>query len=64
MAVTLMNTKNLALYSRDITQAYIQSLTTLNRDFFIRPLLELSLQPGSILQVLKPLYGIPEASNH
>jgi len=64
MAATLINTKNLTLYSRDITQAYIQSLTTLNRDFFIHPLLELSLQPGSILQVLKPLYGIPEAGNH
>src|SRR5947207_6987717 len=49
MAVTLMNTKNLALYSRDITQAYIQSLTTLNHDFFIRPPPELGLQPGSIL---------------
>src|SRR5579871_5780926 len=64
MAATLMNTRNLALYSRDITQAYVQSLTTLNRDFFIRPPPELNLQPGSILRVLKPLYGIPEAGNH
>jgi len=59
-----MNTKDLVLYSRDITQAYVQSLTTLNRDFFIRPPPDLGLQPGSILQVLKPLYGIPEAGNH
>ena len=64
IAVTLMNTKNLTLYSRDITQAYVQSLTTLNHDFFIRPLPELGLQPRSILRVLKPLYGIPEAGNH
>ena len=59
-----MNTKSLTLYSRDITQAYVQSLTTLNRDFFIHPPPELNLQPGSILRVLKPLYGIPEAGNH
>jgi hypothetical protein len=64
LAAILMKSKNLTLYSRDITQAYIQSLTTLNRDFFIRPPPELDLQPGSILRVLKPLYGIPEAGNH
>jgi hypothetical protein len=64
LAPTLMNNKDLALYSRDITQAYTQSLTTLNRDFFIRPPSDLGLQPGSILKVLKPLYGIPEAGNH
>ena len=59
-----MNTKDLVLYSRDIKQAYVQSLTTLNHDFFIHPPPDLGLQPGSILQVLKPLYGIPEAGNH
>ena len=59
-----MKSKNLTLYSRDITQAYIQSLTTLNRDFFIRSPPELDLQPGFILRVLKSLYGIPEAGNH
>src|SRR6266480_3650336 len=37
---------------------------SLNRDFFIHPPPELNLQPGSILRVLKPLYGIPEAGNH
>ncbi|SLM34983.1 conserved hypothetical protein [Lasallia pustulata] len=52
------------LYLRDISQAYIQSTTFLNRDFFVRPPAKLKLQEGSILKVIKPLYGVPEAGNH
>src|SRR6266536_2037104 len=56
------------LYLRDISQAYIQSTTLLNRDFYIRPPFklaqQLSLKEGSILRVVKPLYGVPEAGNH
>jgi hypothetical protein len=56
------------LYLRDISQAYVQSTTTLNRDFYVRPPTELSQQLGlgrdSILRVIKPLYGVPEAGNH
>jgi hypothetical protein len=53
-----------SLYLRDITQAYTQSKTQLNRDFFVRPPTELKLTRGSILRVIKPLYGVPEAGNH
>jgi hypothetical protein len=54
------------LYLRDVTQAYVQSTTTLNREFYVRPPTELSkdLPDGSLLRVRKPLYGIPEAGNH
>jgi Reverse transcriptase (RNA-dependent DNA polymerase) len=52
------------LYLRDITQAYTQSKTCLNRAFYIRPPIELQLEEGSILRVVKPLYGVPEAGNH
>jgi hypothetical protein len=55
---------NVNLYLRDISQAYVQSTTRLNRTFFIRPPPELCLPEGSILQVVRPLYGIPEAGNH
>jgi hypothetical protein len=60
----LQQTKPVALYLRDISQAYVQSNTYLSRDIFIRPPLELNLQPGTILRVIKPLYGVPEAGNH
>jgi hypothetical protein len=42
--------------------------TNLNREFYIRPLTELSRQleisENSVLKVVKPLYGVLEAGNH
>ncbi|TAQ87858.1 hypothetical protein B7494_g3834 [Chlorociboria aeruginascens] len=52
------------LYLRDISQAYVQSTTELNRDFYVRPPKELKLANRTILKVIKPLYGVPEAGNH
>ena len=56
------------LYLRDISQAYVQSTTNLNREFYVRPPAELSGQLGigsnTVLKVVKPLYGVPEAGNH
>jgi hypothetical protein len=43
------------LYLRDITHAYVQSNTSLNRKFFIRFSLELGLSKSSILQIIKSL---------
>jgi hypothetical protein len=56
------------LYLRDISQAYVQSTTNLNRDFYVRPPKELQrqlrLDESSVLKILRPLYGVPEAGNH
>ena len=52
------------LYLRDISQAYVQSTTSLNRQFYIRPPVEFGLQSDSVLKVIKPLYGVPEAGAH
>jgi Reverse transcriptase (RNA-dependent DNA polymerase) len=52
------------LYVRDITQAYVQSETKLVREFYAKPPSDLRLPEESILKVVKPLYGIPEAGNH
>jgi hypothetical protein len=57
--------KDSKLYLRDVTQAYTQSTTLLNRDFYVRPPPELAdVFQSSILKVIRPLYGIPEAGNH
>lgn len=65
LAATIPNTK---LFLRDVTQAYVQSTSSLNRDFFIRPPPELATMLGApldcIMKVIKPLYGVPEAGNH
>jgi hypothetical protein len=54
------------LFLRDITQAYIQSTTTLNRLILANLPKEMRHQypPGTIMIVRKPLYGIPEAGTH
>jgi hypothetical protein len=37
-----METKTTGLFLRDISQAYIQSITILNRDFYVNPPRELA----------------------
>ena len=63
-----MTKETTGLYLRDISQAYVQSTTLLNRDFYVNPPLELAkslnLSDDSVLKVVKPLYGVPEAGNH
>jgi hypothetical protein len=67
-ATAVTEGRDVKLYLRDISQAYVQLNTSLNRNFFIRPPLELAsqigLKEGEILRVVKPLYGVPEAGNH
>ena len=60
----MLHSAEIGLYLRDITQAYTQSTTKLNRAFFVRPPAEMNLEQGTILRVVKPLYGVPEAGNH
>lgn len=52
------------LYLRDITQAYTQSTTKLNRDFYVKPPKDVVHWQGLYLKVVRPLYGVPEAGNH
>lgn len=56
------------LWLRDISQAYTQSKSRLNRLVIIRPPPEvrkiLGMADDEVLICLKPLYGIPEAGTH
>ena len=49
-------------------QAYVQSTSELNQDFYIQSLLEfislLDAKSDYIVKVIKPLYNVPEAENH
>lgn len=68
IAVALIRTFSLCVFLRDISQAYVQSTTPLIREVLCRPAPELvkfmNLPTETIMRVLKPLYGIPEAGNH
>jgi hypothetical protein len=59
---------HMKLYLRDITQAYVQSATSLNRDFYVQSSSELiklmRISDKCILKVIKPLYEMLEIENH
>ncbi len=68
LTAMFQDNNNIKLYLRDITQAYVQSTSNLNREFYIRPPPKLILLLGAlsdcVIKVMKPLYGVPEADNH
>ena len=51
-------------YVRDISQAYIQSNSALERPIYLRPPREMGLGHDEILLASKLLYGIPESGLH
>jgi hypothetical protein len=59
---------NVNLYLRNITQTYVQSITSLNRDFFVRSFVELikhlDIVSNSILKMIKSLYDVLKVNNH
>jgi hypothetical protein len=61
-----LSKRNICLSIRDITQAYVQSITSLNRLILAHLPKEIKSKfpEGTIMVVRKPLYGIPEAGTH
>lgn len=51
-------------FSRDISQANIQSPSDLVHDVYIITPAELHLHPGTILKIIGPLYGVPGSDLH
>jgi len=51
-------------YVRDITQAYVQSRSKLERDVNLEPPTEIHLPEEKVLIAVKPLYGVPESGFH
>lgn len=49
------------IFTRDITQAYIQITQKIERKLYIQAPAETSLPPDTVLNVIHPLYGIPES---
>jgi type III secretory pathway component EscS len=56
------------LYLRNIIQAYVQSITSLNRDFYVQSLSKLiklmRIFHDCILKMIKSLYDVSKADNH
>lgn len=52
------------LWSTNVSQTYMQSGMELLREVYIRPMSELDLPPGTVLLLLRPLYGLPDAGDY
>ena len=66
LAPSLLQIEGMQLWLRDITQAYIQSTTVLQRKILAHLPKEIQhlYPPDTIMAVIKPLYGIAEAGTH
>jgi hypothetical protein len=51
------------IWSDDVHQAYLQADKPLGRRVFLRPPAELKIANNTYLELLKPLYGIPESGD-
>lgn len=70
LIIALSQAYGFPLWSRDVSQAFVQSEDNLKRNLYIRVpkgqrVLEiLGAPPGSLLQALKPLYGLAESPSY
>jgi hypothetical protein len=64
----VVSLSQMKLYLRDIIQAYVQSRSNLNRDFYVQSSSELiklmRISSECILKVIKSLYEVSETNNH
>ena len=55
---------SLRFFTRDISQAYVQANTRVERRIFVRPPAEMDLGRQCLLRIERPLYGLPESGLH
>ncbi len=70
LAIALIAGKGFQIWSRDISQAFLQSEDPLRRTVYIRPpkgehiLERIGAEPGSLLHAIKPQYGLSDAPGY
>jgi hypothetical protein len=60
LILAISASKGWEVLTRDVSWAFVQADTTIYRKIFEEALPEMMLEEDDVLQVLKPLYGLPE----
>lgn len=61
LALSITGTK---MFGRSIAQDYIQSRSDLERNVLLKAPAKIKIPPDTVLRVVKPLFGIPDAVLH
>lgn len=64
LLISVAISKDMKIYSRDISQAYTQSKSSLARNIFAKPPQELNIPKNMVLKLKLPLYRIPEVGTY
>lgn len=62
--VSLASVLPLSLWGFDVTQAYLYIGTSVAREVYIEPPVELGFRTDEILRVVKALYGLSDVRNY
>ena len=66
--IVILQNEDIKFYLRNIIQTYMQSISNLNRDFFIKFSIELinllNVSFDYVFQIMKSLYDVFEIDNH
>jgi Reverse transcriptase (RNA-dependent DNA polymerase) len=52
------------VWSQDVRQAYLQSFENIRRKVYLKPSKEFGLPPDHLLELVKQLYGLPDAGDY
>ncbi len=64
MVLAIASLLGFAIWSADVTQAYLASSSLLQRDVYIRnPAPDFELHQDQILKLVRPLYGLSESGD-
>ena len=55
---------NFRIWSHDVNRAYLQSSEKRMRKVYLKPPKELNLSSDELLELIKPLYGLPDAGDY
>ena len=64
LLVALASIFNYEVWTRDVKQAYIQSMEDLFRDIYLEPPTDVGIDEEHLLKIVKPVYGLTDSGSY